>query len=755
MTYLKSILTRFLNISFVLLLAASLNVMAQDGAPENLSATVNHNGHVVLTWDTPTGQLPTSYMIVRGIQSPSQITNQIYNPTATQFTDYDVSDGDHYEYAVIAVYSSGKSFPAYVGITVLPPPGDLKFISDPQTTAMFGGNYWYTPEVNAVRSEDISYMLVGQIPDGLSINFVVGGLTYLYWEPQETGEFPVTLMATDTRTNDRAIQEFTIKVADRPGTIFGYVRNTLSAPLPNTIVSFWQSDDVRTMKYEVRTDENGYFKLENVQAGQILAYAQPPDDLYAPQWYINARDVRKAYVRTLQYSHSLEYPFYLHPSAPGTPTPVRGRVVDDQQRPLLDARVSFIRKPDFIHIGDTAKLNDWAMETANKWRESLVDTVVTTNFNGEFLATMPLGVDYYTIVNKAGHLSSFVAEQTNALEARAVSIENDMYLKFGLTRTIKSDHKIYGQVRNSNNGVSKQATIVLIDSELKRGAGGGHTYRKYISVVTDSNGVFSIDDLPDSPPNSALLAIPMDPGFSPLYYHPDGGTTNFMQSADLGISGTMQNIDFELRPVKKSGLGSFHSKVTLKIGSKIVPVPGTLIFAECSPTGEIAGYAITDSAGTYSITELNSCDYVLYAENPDYAYQVHYSPAIPDVPMPTHLSFQSLGDPARNQEVNFRIENLVTSLEIDPLPEDLTLFQNYPNPFNPSTTIHFSLPRSSQVTLVVLNALGEEVAVLVNDVLSQGLHSANFNAGGITSGVYFYQLRAEGRMLTKSMMLVK
>ncbi|MDZ7625231.1 MAG: T9SS type A sorting domain-containing protein [Ignavibacteriaceae bacterium] len=76
------------------------------------------------------------------------------------------------------------------------------------------------------------------------------------------------------------------------------------------------------------------------------------------------------------------------------------------------------------------------------------------------------------------------------------------------------------------------------------------------------------------------------------------------------------------------------------------------------------------------------------------------------------------------------------------LPEQFTLEQNYPNPFNPSTTIRYSIPSSEFVTLKVYDVLGNEVATLVNEEKPAGSYEMNFNAAGLSSGIYFYALQA-------------
>jgi hypothetical protein len=88
-------------------------------------------------------------------------------------------------------------------------------------------------------------------------------------------------------------------------------------------------------------------------------------------------------------------------------------------------------------------------------------------------------------------------------------------------------------------------------------------------------------------------------------------------------------------------------------------------------------------------------------------------------------------------------------------PGNYLLEQNYPNPFNPSTTINFSIPNSEFVTLKVFNILGSEVATLVNENLSAGAYRFNFDAQGLASGIYLYELNAGSFREIKKMNLLK
>ena len=91
----------------------------------------------------------------------------------------------------------------------------------------------------------------------------------------------------------------------------------------------------------------------------------------------------------------------------------------------------------------------------------------------------------------------------------------------------------------------------------------------------------------------------------------------------------------------------------------------------------------------------------------------------------------------------------------DNLPIRFSLYQNYPNPFNPKTRIDYAIPKGSNVIIKVYNSLGEEVETLINEYKAPGSYSINFDGSSLTSGVYFYQLRADKFTLTKKMVLLR
>jgi len=89
------------------------------------------------------------------------------------------------------------------------------------------------------------------------------------------------------------------------------------------------------------------------------------------------------------------------------------------------------------------------------------------------------------------------------------------------------------------------------------------------------------------------------------------------------------------------------------------------------------------------------------------------------------------------------------------VPTQFVIQQNYPNPFNPSTTIRYGLPHKSNVSLVVYNPLGQQVATLVQGEQEAGYHEVRFDGSGLSSGVYFYRIQVGDFVQTRKLLLIR
>ncbi|MBI9070073.1 MAG: Ig-like domain-containing protein [Melioribacteraceae bacterium] len=112
----------------------------------------------------------------------------------------------------------------------------------------------------------------------------------------------------------------------------------------------------------------------------------------------------------------------------------------------------------------------------------------------------------------------------------------------------------------------------------------------------------------------------------------------------------------------------------------------------------------------------------------------------------------SFGDSVK---IVFTTESITGTEEDNSLINKFYLEQNYPNPFNPTTVISYQLPSNSFVSLAVFDILGNKIATLVNGNKASGKHKVSWDASGLSSGIYIYQLSSGAFLETKKMILQK
>ncbi len=170
---------------------------------------------------------------------------------------------------------------------------------------------------------------------------------------------------------------------------------------------------------------------------------------------------------------------------------------------------------------------------------------------------------------------------------------------------------------------------------------------------------------------------------------------------------------------------------------------------------------------SYSPTTLGLHQDILTDLKPDFNYKITISSLTGSIISSDTLSSSNQG----NLEINYinsetvKVSavpySFVTSTPSDEQqPKDFMLYQNYPNPFNPSTKIKYSISSVGTslmkfVQLEVYDILGKKVKTLINENKQPGNYEVRFNAGSLPSGIYFYQLRSNGFVQTRKMMLLK
>jgi hypothetical protein len=143
---------------------------------------------------------------------------------------------------------------------------------------------------------------------------------------------------------------------------------------------------------------------------------------------------------------------------------------------------------------------------------------------------------------------------------------------------------------------------------------------------------------------------------------------------------------------------------------------------------------------------------------PDQSYgaTIQFTPAGADATAQLTLDCNQVGSLNSIALRGFNYESVFTGVKNEtPATKMNLLSQNYPNPFAESTTITWQLPKDAHVILKVYDFTGREVKTLVDCEQAKGEHKVNFDATGLPAGVYFFQLRVNGRIETKKMIIYR
>ena len=248
------------------------------------------------------------------------------------------------------------------------------------------------------------------------------------------------------------------------------------------------------------------------------------------------------------------------------------------------------------------------------------------------------------------------------------------------------------------------------------------------AVATDDLGVQTTSDAVNIEVQAAVadLSITVTPLNAPIVIGASGGL--YQYDIDVVNSGTISEATEVW--VTLTGPGITFTKGPIPI---TVTAGGTFAatIAQNVPAGAAAGtYTQSGSIGAFPVADQSDS-----------------------------FTFEKLAGKRGNGPVvtnwNSTFDALIAEFNEEPIPDAYALDQNYPNPFNPQTTITYDLPESVPVRLTIYDALGREVARLIDGVQPAGTHRAVWDAGRLASGLYFYDLRAGDFRQVKTMILLR
>jgi hypothetical protein len=290
---------------------------------------------------------------------------------------------------------------------------------------------------------------------------------------------------------------------------------------------------------------------------------------------------------------------------------------------------------------------------------------------------------------------------------------------------------------NVNSGIAIKSIVVSVTGDTVYAGGtfnevNGGTARNYLASFNSSDGTLTAWD-PDLNNIASALALSGNTlivGGS--FTNVAGGTTSRNYLASYNTStGTLNAWDPNLNQVV--------SALTIK-GSRVYAAGNfTTVDGGVTTRNHLAAFDTASSIATNWNPNANE----LASAIATVSTEIYVGGSFSTISGIGRESVAGMDDPL----------TFVTSGEA--LPTSISLEQNFPNPFNPSTTIKYSIPKSSLVVLKIYDVLGNEVATLVNNEKPVGSYEVEFNATDLSSGIYFYKLQAGSFVATKKMILLR
>ena len=301
--------------------------------------------------------------------------------------------------------------------------------------------------------------------------------------------------------------------------------------------------------------------------------------------------------------------------------------------------------------------------------------------------------------------------------------------------------------------------------------GAGQPY--WVAVTTNGGNNWTVTNPPGisgaaSAQNSIVVIDNMFYGFglnagvSRVYFTSNGGTSWTIGTLGVGSSPVFVS-GFAVKSDKSMGIGS---------GSQNLPViarstNGCVSWSPLNVSG-VTGYCtmqwIVGSSICYISTGAGAAGCILKSTNDGASWTQMNTGGITGGTS-QHLDYFKEANnvihlymiASDGSVIRYRDSSLLVGININKenIPNEYTLEQNYPNPFNPSTTINYSIPKASFVTITVYDMLGNKIKDIVNEYKSAGNYKAEFNAASLASGVYLYKMVANGYSTSKKMILAK
>jgi len=761
-----------------------------------LNASVGYEGKVELKWSRPPGDSVRYYLVYRASLPNALAFTRIDSTTSNSKVDMPPSSSvpPVYLYYVEAKMKGGstlRSNTVTVMFYVVPKIDAVKITSEPVRAGRAGVLYTY--QVRAVSSDSTAkfrYELSSK-PGGMVIDTT--GL--IKWTPERKGSYSVYLTVVSSK-GGKAGQQFYVTVTGPSGTIAGVVTDTTGKPISRVTVRLYGQNTADHFEYYATSDSIGKYSIPKIDLGTYLARAVPMKGDYLEQWYDGATTTAAAKPIVVKDSVPVTVNFKLKSKVVIPIWTVSGTVTDTSKKPIKNAAVAFTvssfgfnsSRPsgdDWSNDGDHRDLFDLGQvfasilgapsgmpglggmgmgmgeEGFSDFRLDGNSTYVVktkTDSLGRYSLKLPQG-SYIAQAEAERFYKMFYNNKSDLLSADIIKVTaNTENINFSLKPILPVAYgKITGSVIDS---VSRAGVVSRIIGYrfLVNGKDTLITPRAYVTD-TDSVGVYTLANLP--PGDYIVLALPLG-HFVPSYYSVSGPTKEWRKASKVNVNGTtVTGIKIYVVPMLRTSTG--YSSIRGSVQSATRPgslgklgatigIEGSLVYAVESTSGQVAGYGVTNTDGSFTVAELAPGTYTVTVDKLDYSSSS----------MTASPTYDATTGAAVSPTVSLNIDAvLVTEAAQEPLvPANYLLEQNYPNPFNPSTQILFGLPQLEKVSLTIYNVLGQKLATLVDGILTEGTHVVTWNGRDsrglqLPSGVYFYLLKTSNFTATKRMILMK
>jgi len=312
--------------------------------------------------------------------------------------------------------------------------------------------------------------------------------------------------------------------------------------------------------------------------------------------------------------------------------------------------------------------------------------------------------------------------------------------------------------------------IIDISSHLKPVVTSYFKTTRYVEAVTVKNSYAYLGTLNHalliidvSNPQSPVLAGSIEQNIDDVWGLEIQDSLLFAASEDSGVK--VFSIVSPTSPVELAELSINASAVGVKVkgNTAFIAHPSNLYSFNISDLSNSWQTGFLSGAGGNSIYIEGNYAYlnnykqlrVVDISNPEQMYIAGYYP-LPSTGTGIYVKDQTAYVTCQGSGLYLiKFDNSTAVEDNNATVKDYSLQQNYPNPFNPTTTISYTVPAPSFISLKVYDILGKEVAVLVNEGKTAGTYNVKFDAKNMASGIYFYRLQAGSFLITKKLTLIK